>query len=318
MSMTAKLKGFRKWTVDEGGGISSLTARYVAIRENDPDGEMSLDDLPVSIPGLPAIGAAVSGDFPNLIARTYSIEEEGANEKRVLTIDVNCTLRDPQSNWDVSQFPPRGQAIQELSFTSGSVSRDLTHDAKTGKMVLNSAGQPFDSVPQIDVPSPTFRKVIKVRSAKNWAQYQGKVNAGAITVGGFSCQPHVVRCVQADRVKLWNDEFGFVEQWTIGLQMISNWARIGDSETATQIGWDLAIVDQGTMALHEVFGEGQSYRLGPVMTISAETGKEVAVSQPVLLDGQGFARLEQGAKPYAFRVAPYPETTFPTDFYSET
>jgi hypothetical protein len=99
---------------------------------------------------------------------------------------------------------------------------------------------------------------------------------------------------------------------------MSNWARIGDSETATQIGWDLAIVDQGTMALHEVFGEGQSYRLGPVMTISAETGKEVAVSQPVLLDGQGFARLEQGAKPYAFRVAPYPETTFPTDFYSET
>ena len=316
MSMTAKLRGFRKWTVDEGGGISSLTARYVAIRESDPDGEMSLDDLPVSIPGLPPIGAAVSADFPNLIVRTYAIEEEGANEKRVLGIDVNCSLRDPQ-NWDVSQFPPRGQAIQELSFTSGSVSRDLTHDAITGKLVLNSAGQPFDSVPQIDVPSPTFRKVIKVRSAQAWAQYQGKVNAAAITVGGFSCARHVVRCVQADCVKLWNDEFGFVEQWTIGLQLMSNWARIDDSETATQIGWDLAIVDQGTMQKNDGSGSQQG-DIVPVMVTSAETGKEIAVSQPVLLDGQGFARLEQGAKPYVFRVAPYPETNFPTDFYSET
>ena len=317
MSMVAKLKGFRKWTVDEGGGSSSLTARYIAVRDEDPVCEMSLEDLVVSITGLPPIGAAVSEDFPNLIVRTYAIEEGEANEKRVLTIDVNCSLRDPQ-NWDVSQFPPRGQAIQELSFTSGSVSRDLVQDAITGKLVLNSAGQPFDSVPQIDVPSPTFRKVIKVKSAQTWAQYQGKVNAAAITVGGFSCAPHVVRCVQADRVKLWNDEFGFVEQWTIGLQLMSNWARIDNSETATQIGWDLAIVDQGTMALHAVFGEGEQYRLGPVMTISAETGKEVAVSQPVLLDGLGFARLEQGAKPYTFRVAPYPETTFPVEFYSET
>ena len=315
MSMTAKLRGFRKWTVDEGGGISSLTARYVAIRESDPSGEMSTDDLPVSITGLPAIGGAVSEDFPNLIVRTYSIEEEGANEKRVLTIDVNCSLRDPQ-NWDVSQFPPRGQAIQELSFTSGSVSRDLTQDAITGKLVLNSAGQPFDSVPQVDVPSPTFRKVIKVKSAQAWAQYQGKVNASQIQIAGTSWAAHQVRCVQADRIKLWNDEFGFVEQWTIGLQMMSNLAKI-EGGSAVEIGWDLAIVDQGTMQKNDGSGSQQG-DIVPVMVTSAETGKEIAVSQPVLLDGQGYAMLEPGATPYAFRVAPYPETTFPTDFYSET
>ena len=315
MSMTAKLRGFRKWTVDGGGGISSLTARYVAIRESDPDGEMSTDDLPVSITGLPAIGEAVSEDFPNLIVRTYSIEEEGANEKRVLTIDVNCSLRDPQ-NWDVSQFPPRGQAIQELSFTSGSVSRDLTQDAITGKLVLNSAGQPFDSVPQIDVPSPTFRKVVKVKSAQAWAQFQGKVNAAQIQIAGTSWAAHQVRCVQADRVKLWNDEFGFVEQWTIGLQMMSNLAKI-EGGSAVEIGWDRAIVDQGTMQKNDGSGSQQG-DIVPVMVTSAETGKEIAVSQPVLLDGQGYAMLSPGATPYAFRVAPYPETTFPTDFYSET
>ena len=315
MSMTAKLKGFRKWTVDEGGGISSLTARYVAIRESDPDCEMSLNDLLVSIDGLPPIGAAVSEDFPNLIVRTYAIEEGEANEKRVLTIDVNCSLRDPQ-NWDVSQFPPRGQPIQELSFTSGSVSRDLTQDAITGKLVLNSAGQPFDSVPQIDVPSPTFRKVIKVRSAKTWAQFQGKVNSAQIQIAGTSWAAHQVRCVQADRVKLWNDEFGFVEQWTIGLQMMSNQAKI-EGGSAVEIGWDLAIVDQGTMQKNDGSGSQQG-DIVPVMVTSAETGKEIAVSQPVLLDGQGYAMLEPGATPYAFRVAPYPETTFPTEFYSET
>lgn len=314
MSMTARLKGFRKWQVDQVGGLSGFTARYQAIRETDPAGTMA--DIVTSIDGLPPVGAAIDETlFPNMIVRGYSMEEGEINERRVINIDVTCSLRDPQ-NWDVSQFPPRGQAIQELSFTSGTVSRDLTHDAITGKLVLNSAGQPFDSVPQIDVPSPVFRKVLKVRSAQDWAKYQGKVNASAITVGGVSCAPHQVRCVQADRVKLWNDEFGFVEQWTIGLQIMSNVAEI-EGGSATEIGWDLAIVDQGTMQKNDGSG-GQEGDVVPIMVTSAETGKEIAVSQPVLLDGQGYAMLEQGATPYAFRFAPYAETTFPTDFYSES
>lgn len=314
MSMTAKLKGFRKWQVDQGGNLSGFTARYQAIREGNPTGTMA--DIVTSISGLPPIGEAIDETlFPNMIVRGYSMEEGEINERRIITIDVTCSLRDPQ-NWDVSQFPPRGQAIQELSFTSGSVSRDLTHDAITGALVLNSAGQPFDSVPQIDVPSPVFRKVLKVKSAKDWAKYQGKVNASAITVGGVSCAPHQVRCVQADRVKLWNDEFGFVEQWTIGLQIMSNVAEI-EGESATEIGWDLAIVDQGTMQKNDG-SSGQEGDVVPIMVTSAETGKEIAVSQPVLLDGQGYAMLEQGATPYAFRYAPYAETNFPSDFYSET
>lgn len=314
MSMTAKLKGFRKWQVDQGGNLSGFTARYQAIREGNPTGTMA--DIVTSIDGLPQIGKAIDETrFPNMIVRGYSMEEGEINERRIITIDVTCSLRDPQ-NWDVSQFPPRGQAIQELSFTSGSVSRDLTHDAITGKLVLNSAGQPFDSVPQIDVPSPVFRKVLKVKSAKAWASYHGKVNSSSMTVGGISCAAHQVRCVQADRVKLWNDEFGFVEQWTIGLQIMSNVAEI-EGESAVEIGWDLAIVDQGTMQKNDG-SSGQEGDIVPIMVTSAETGKEIAVSQPVLLDGQGYAMLEPGATPYAFRFSPYQETTFPSDFYSES
>lgn len=311
MSMTAKLKGFRKWTVDEGGGISSLTARYIAVRDGDPVCEMSLEDLVVSIAGLPPIGEAVSEDFPNLIVRTYAIEEGEANEKRVLTIDVNCTLRDPQ-NWDVSQFPPRGQAIQELSVTSGSVSRDVICDAVTGDTVLNSAGQPFDSVPQYDVPTLTYRKVIKTRTLQAWAYYIGKINANDMTIGDVDYKPHQVRCVQADCIRLWNDEYGFVEQWTIGLQVMSNVVSIG-GDSPEEIGWDIAVVDQGTM--QRDFDDEN--KLVPIMTISAETGKEVAVSQPVLLDGQGYGVTTPGEDPFNIRVTLYPPDDFPTDFYSE-
>lgn len=314
--LTAKLKGYRKWHVDAGGRLDKFTARYQAIRNADPAGTVA--DIVTQFQGIPAIGTAIDTTlYPDMIVRDYSIEEGDVNGKRVLYIDVNCSLRDLQ-DWNVSQFPPAGQAIQEISLTSGSVSRDLVADAITGKLVLNSAGQPFDSVPQVDRPSPTFRKVVKVREAKAWAEYMNKVNASPMTISGIECASHVVRCVQADKIKLWNDEFGFVEQWTIGLQLMSNRVAIAGETSLTQIGWDIAVVDQGTMSLQEIFGEGQPTKLMPIMTISAETGKEVAVSQPVLLDGQGHAMLEPGATPYAFRFSPYPEATFPTDFYSES
>ena len=314
-ALTAKLQGYRMWQVDEAGGLSGFSARYLAIRPDNPTGTMA--DIVTSFSGVPAVGTSIDAErFPNMLVRGYAVEEGDLNGRRVLYIDAICSLRDPQ-NWDVSQFPPRAQAIQELSLTSGSVSRDFTHDAITGAMVLNSAGQPFDSVPQIDIPSPTFRKVLKVTSAQSWAQFYGKVNAANMTVAGVQYAAHQVRCVQCDRVKLWNDEFGFVEQWTIGLQMLSNMAKINGENTATEIGWDLAIVDCGTMQKNDGSGPAEG-DIVPIMTTSAETGKEVAVSSPVLLDGQGYAMLEQGATPYAFRFAPYAEATFPADFYSET
>lgn len=313
MSMTAKLKGYRKWHVDQAGGIDQLTARYQAIRDANPAGDGS--DLLATVTGLPPVGEAIDESHPNLIVRGYSFEEGEANEKRVLTIDVNCSLRDPQ-NWDVSQFPPRGQAIQDISFKTGSVSRDFVSDAITGKLVLNSAGQPFDSVPQVDRPAHTFTKVVKSKSAQSWAQYFGMVNSSQITVAGFTCDPHTVRCVQADRLKLWNDEFGFVEQWTIGLQIMSNLVKIEGGSTPTEIGWDIAVVDQGTMEL-VYHGEG-STTLEQIMVQSKETGKMMAVSQPVLLDGSGHAMLAAGSTPYAMRFSPYKETTFPSDFYSES
>lgn len=309
--ITAKLKGFRKWSVDAAGRMTSFTARYVGVRDADPVGVAS--DLIEEVEGLPAVGEALDSElFPDVRVTGYEVEEADANEKRLLNIDVRCSLRDPQ-NWDVSQFPPPGQAIQEISFKTGSVSRDFIADAISGKLVLNSAGQPFDSTLQVDRPAHTFTKVVKVKSAQSWAEYYGMVNAAQITVGGFVCAPHVVRCVQADRTKLWNDEYGFVEQWTIGLQLMSNWAALAGASTLTQIGWDVAIVDQGTM--EKVTGSND---LRQITVVSAETGKSVAVSKPVLLDGAGHAMLTAGATPYAIRFSPYKETTFPTDFYSET
>ena len=54
----------------------------------------------------------------------------------------------------------------------------------------------------------------------------------------------------------------------------------------------------------------------PIEIIS-KTGKTIYASTPVLLDANGKAMLENGAKPYAKRVQVYETATFPGDFYSE-
>ena len=188
----------------------------------------------------------------------------------------------------------------------------MLKDAQTGKALLNTAGQPFDSVPQIEIPSPVFTKVLKTKSRMGgWPSFQGKVNSGAVTVGGVSCAKHALRCVQLDCERLWGDEFGYLYRYTIGLQLMQNKAVIeGGSEE--DIGWDLAIVSAGTMELRE----GADVAT-PIKVVSAETGKEVFVTNPVLLDKDGKAMLERGAEPYALRFSPYQEASFPGDFYSE-
>jgi len=303
----AVLKGNRKWTVDAAGNIVSLTRRYQIIRSADPLGT-SADEI-ASATGLPALQSAHSTDYPNLICSGYSFEEGEANGRRVLLVDVAYTAN---SSMFEANMPPRGQSVEQIGWRSGSVARDLVADAKTGKLVVSSAGQPFDSVPQIDVPSPTFTKVVKFASRKSgWFGYQGKVNSSAITVCGVSCGVHCLRCVQVDEERLWNDDFGFKYRYTISLQLMHNMAKIEGAENATDIGWDMAVVDCGTMQLDD------NSEPKPIKVVSEETGKEVYVSNPVLLDGEGNAKLESNAEPYAFKVQAYDETTFPADFYSE-
>ena len=308
--LTAKLVGNRKGTEDANGSSTSLTRRYQIIRPDLPQGTADEEIVSSNVAGLPQKQSSHSVTHPNLKCDGYSWEEGQENKKKILYCDVHYSTNSTEAS--EANRPPRGQAVEAYGWRSGTVARDLVRDAGTGALVVNTAGQPFDSVPQIDVPSPTFTKVIKTTTRQSWASHQGKINASAITVGGVECAAHCLRCVQCDEDRLWNDDFGFKYKYTIGLQLISNKDVIGGGNSATEIGWDIAQVSVGTMEKKTPNAEAT-----PIKVVSAETGKEVFVSSPVLLDQNGKAMLEHGAKPYAIRIQAYETTTFPNDFYSE-
>ena len=314
MSLKAELQGGREWESNASDIITSLKRTYIIDRGGLPAGTAADEISAAGISGLPTPGSQHSPRFPDLVASSYKWREGTGNDKRMLFCDVGYTCRETAES--EANKAPRGSPVEQWGWKSGTVSRDLVRDAGTGRMVLNSVGQPFDSIPQIDIPAPVLTKVMKTMSQKSaWASHFGKINAAAVTVGSVNCGAHCLRCVQFDEEKLWNDDFGYQWRYTIGLQLMANPVKVNGGQAATDIGWDVAIVDCGTMEINP--GDGSNAYIVPIKVTSHETGKEVFVAQPVLLDGQGHAMLEQGAEPFAFRIQAYPATTFPSAFYDQ-
>lgn len=306
---TASLVGARTWESNGANAITSLQRTYQIIRNGCPAGTAAEEIVASDVDGLPQPGDAHSALQPDLIATKYAWREGTDHAKNILYCDVGYTCRETETS--EANKPPRGQAVEQYGWKSGSVSRDLLVDAGTGQLIVNSAGQPFESTQQVDIPSPVLTVVVKKTARQAWAQHYGKTNAASLTFGGVTYAPHTLRCVQMDEERLWNDDFGFLYRYTVGIQLMTNVAVIGGQAPAIEIGWDLAVIDCGTM---ERDGNG---KLVHIKTISDETGKEVFVSAPVLLDGQGHKNLAQNATPFAKRVQAYRTTTFPEDFYTE-
>lgn len=311
---TAKLVGDRSWEDDGGGVRTGVSRKYQIILDDDPAGTAADEIDPSDVAGLPQPGSTYATGS-HLYVSGYSWSGSCGNERRKVFCTVSYSLASNEAG--EANKPPRGQDIQSLEWRSGSVSRDLVRDAITGDLLKNTAGQPFDSVPQVDVAAPTWIKVVKTVSRQSgWRTQYNKVNAAAATIGGESFPAKTLRCIQVDEKVLWNDEFGYKYEYTIAIQVMNNSVKVGGAQQAADIGWNLAFISTGTM---EKNGEG---KLVPVKTIDAETKKEVFVQSPVLLDENGKAIIGeaggQTAKPFAIEVAAYQTTTFPSDMLSET
>ena len=312
MSYAAKLIGGRSFTVDATGGIPTLKRTYQIDLGPDPkDWVVEEEDILASVTGLPKLKKAYSEDNNLLLVSGYTFTQGEGNEKRLVTIEVSYSV------WNTSMSeankPMRGASIEALGWRSGSISRDLVKNLATDEVVLNSAGQPFDSVPQVDIPSPVFTKAVKTAARKaDWLACYGCINAASVTIGGVEAPAHGYRCVQADEEKLFNDDFGYLYKYTLGFQRMTNEVKVAGASKVTDIGWDLAIVDTGTQQL--VDGDEA---LAPITTVDKETGNTVTVTSPVLLDGHGKPQLAAPATPYVFQVQAYPAVTFPEAMYSE-
>ena len=308
-----KFKAGRSYKVGQNGA-GDVSLKYQVILE-EPLGE---NELPTSFAGVPAIGS-VHPSRPGLYALSYDVSQPDGAAKHTLDVTVNygpaaITISPGEEEGD----PDVIDAVTEWGWDDGTGEKELVTSVPVGgddaKPVLNSAGDPFDSVPTVTVPTPMFTKVIRSSELKAYAQYFCTVNSKAITVGGVTCPAGTLLCTVA--MKKIIGEWRLPYEYTIHLRYRSNIVSNTYPPAASdEIGWDAAVVDAG---MREI--DSTTHKLKLIQVVSKETGQPATVTAPELLDGHGAAqtRDSQGqATPVVLTFHAYHRADFPEWFYSE-
>ena len=289
------------------GGATDIVEKYQAIL-SEPLGP---GELITSFSGVPAIGT-VHPDRPGYYASKYEISQPDGPASKTLDI----TVRYSAQSWEVFT-PEQGQGIsnnvEQWGWDDSTASRELVTDANNVQ-VLNSAGDPFDTVPTYETPAPVFTKVIRFAARQmGYFEHNCKVNAASLTIGGITFPAHTLLCTIAETIDISNENWPY--KYTIRLRAQFHSAKIEGETTAEECGWDVVVCDTGMREVDDATG-----RLKLIQVPSLETGNPATVTTPELLDGHGHAVVRSAEAlptPYNLRYAPYAETTFPTWFYSE-
>lgn len=304
MSTEVKQKSGRRYTVD-ASGISSLKRDYIVIQ----DATMGADGEVAAWTGVPAVGSA-HPNYPGLVVQSLEVQEGQSEDKSVLTVTANYGLAETETITPSGEGEePYSFQVDEWGWDDGTDERELLEDVD-GQPMLNSAGDPFESVPKFTVPAPVFTKVVKFAARKaDWYTANCKVNSSAVTIGGRSFPIGSLLCTVAEKRLIGNAIWNY--QYTIRLRYKSNLVKIAGSSSLTDIGWDIAVTDAG-MREYDIVND----KMRLIRVQDAETGKMCTVTSAALLDGQG-APLSPGSAPYNFRFKAYERTSFPAWFYSE-
>ena len=300
MAIQVKQKDGRKYQVD-GSGITSLKRDYLVIQ----DAVMGADGEAETFSGVPAIGSA-HPNYSGLYVQSYDVQEGMGKDKKVLTVTVNYGPKTTETSGEGSEAVTC--QVDEWGWDDGMDEKELT-EGVDGTPVINSAGDPFESVPKVSVPAPVFTKVMKFASRQSgWATAHCKVNSSAVTIGGQEYPIGSLLCTIAEKRIIGNVDWKY--QYTVRLRYKSNKVKIEGANTVTDIGWDIAVTDAG---MREINASGDKVL---IRVKDKETGKMCNVTSATLLDGQG-GKLEEGDDPYNFRFQAYERASFPSWFYSE-
>lgn len=255
--------------------------------------------------GLPNIGDA----HPSLTGYYCASREfEEGEGKAKTTVVVTINYEQPTTETGGSGEEEVTSQVSEWGWDDGTDEKELTSGVD-GTPVLNSAGDPFESVPKTSVPAPVFTKVMKFRDRQSgWNEVTCCVNDSQVTIGGVSFPVGTLLCTVCEKRIIGNKDWKY--QYTVKLRYKSNLVKIAGSSKVTDIGWDAAVTDAG---MREIDDSGERHI---IRAIDKETGKMCTVSSAALLDGNG-KKLEDGSEPYVFRVKAYTRASFPNWFYSE-
>lgn len=298
-------KDGRRWTV-ESTGITSLKRLYLVVLT---DNNLAANGEAVSFTGLPTIGSA-HPSHAGLYVQNYEVEEGKDHEKKVLYVTVNYGPRLVETYG--SGQDAQSVQVEQWGWTGGEDERELV-TAADGTAVLNSAGDIFDTVPNVKHPAPVFTKVMKFKARQaGWSAHRCKVNSSTVTIGGESFPAATLLCMVGEARVVGDGEWKY--RYTVELRFRTNKVKLAGAGTATEIGWDVALADAG---MRELSADGT---LKLIRVVDAETGNPCNVTTPELLDGSGH-KVERGSgttpTPYNLRFQAYERTTFPSWFYSE-
>lgn len=265
-----------------------------------------------NIVNLPKMGDAAGGSGSGVFAKMFvsSIKwRQRGEHSRVWEATVSYSRGSSKA---ASQGSAEAK-YWDKRWSSRVVQADLTADAVDGRAVVNSAGEPFDSVPQRDMFAPvvSFTMLTSVTPA-TLAQYQGTINAAAVTVLGIAFAAHCARltieCRQLDP-----EEVDGVAKYEY--QITIEGASTPYSATAPadgsaplpadveDIGWDVSALDCGYCY------RAENDALVPIL-LPDENGEMKRPQSPVPLDGAG-AVANTDPDLHFLKFSAYAEATWP-------
>ena len=285
----------RKWSDNANGGSVSRRFRIKGL---------AVGFSPAwNYTGLPKVGDA----HPTLTGYECTTREfEEGKDKDKTTVIVTVNYAPVTTETSGSGQDQRICQVDDWGWDDGTDEVELT-EGVDGTPVLNSAGDPFESVPTHSTPAPVFTKVMKFKQRQSGATgYMCKVNQGQITIGDMQCPAGTLLCTVAEKRIIGDENWKY--QYTIHLKYKSNKVKINGD--AVDIGWDVAVVDAGMRELDD----GGNKVL--IRMKDKETGKMCNVTSAALLDGNG-QKLSDSADPVNFRFQAHERANFPGWFYSE-
>ena len=260
---TAELKWGRRVRFDNG--VATEAERIYQVLRANNSAEFALS----AITGLPAAGTA------HPVYTSLRVVEHEPIEENARQWFVRVTYRVAEA---IPGEPSTTPVTVRTSYRNSNGQRELSFDAATGAVILNSAGDAFDSV--ITVPTGDFEiQIVKKQNVSNLSTligFNGTVNSGASTVGGISVAAHKGR-LTIDVSEIEDANYDYEVIYTVAIR--SN--IIPSGETTQDIGWREAFLQQGYRAL---FGSPAELKY---VTVIDEQGEDVPVNKPVLLNADG-------------------------------
>jgi hypothetical protein len=302
------------------GAFTNYAARLVqpgAVQYDDGDQPKAVSDVygvtlpygvrPVlsAISGLPAAGAQ-HPSYPGLIRGDMTIRN--AVEQAGSLVWMVEVAYAPQGDGGTSvtnpDDDPTQPGVESAVRITGrewpiyEVQTDFVADCDTGDPVLNSAGDPYDRVPQL---TRRYMGARVKRAEQNWpklaASLDGTINKNAVTVLGVAFAAHTARLeiTIEDTLAVGSDT-----RYVVTYDFVPCHNIYKDGNAIKDAGYDIPLVETGFSYRDSTTGELVR------ATVPDSSGADTPTALPVLLDENGEL-LSEGSDPVVSVWRTYPE-----------